>query len=150
MCDLFHRGDKKYWPEPLTDEEIEMYEAFRRPEDGPTPIDFWLDFSHRPTKRSMWNRHAAEVYVEQYHLSNYPDREHDGVKEEFWKHLWRLGQKSVEIGSVAKNQSSGAAKCQRRRRCVVTVRQFQDSSQCRPYTFLSFLTAASLLSSPMR
>jgi hypothetical protein len=112
-----------------------MYEMFGRPEDGPTPIDFRLDFSHHPPKRSVWNRRAAEVFVEQYRLSDYPDREHDGVEDEFWRRLQRLSQKyrdhvkSVETGSPAKNRASDTAKRQRRRRRVSTVSHCQTDFQ---------------------
>src|ERR1700744_544981 len=104
-----------------------MYEIFGRPEDGPTPIDFRLDFSHQLPKRSPWNRRAAEVFVEQYQLSNYPEREHDSVEDQFWKRLQRLSReyhahvKSVETGSAVKDLASDTAKRQRRRRRLNTV-----------------------------
>lgn len=149
-------GDKNYWPEPPTDDEIEMYEVSGRREDGPTPINFRLDFSHHPPKRSVWNRRAAEVFVEQYRLSNYPDRAHDGVEDEFWKRLQRLSQKyhdhdkSFETGSAAKNPASGPTKRQRRQRRVHTVSHFQIFSQYRPHVFHSFSAVASPPSSPTR
>jgi hypothetical protein len=129
MDDLYHRGDKTYWPEPPTDEEIEHFTLFRNIEDGPTSIDFRPDFSHQPPKNNPWNKRAAEVYVQQYQHAGFLAGDYDDrVEDEFWKRLKRLGEKYRKhvAAEDAQSQSAASAKHQRRRRRTETVKTFPD------------------------
>lgn len=131
ILELLHKGDRHYWPEPPTEDEIKSYEVFGDPDDGPTVDDFRLDLSHKPLRTSVWNRRAAEIVLEQY-CRSYPTEEPGEIQKEFLKRLDRIGKeyhwyvKSNKAGSTAPAQDhtsfpAKAAKRQRRRRRIDTV-----------------------------
>ncbi|KAI9456349.1 hypothetical protein BJY52DRAFT_1276330 [Lactarius psammicola] len=128
--ELLHKGDKNHWPEPPTEDEIENYETFGDPEDGPTVDNFRLDFSRRPLCKSVWNRRATEIVVEQY-CRSYNTEEPGEVEKEFLKRLDRIGRdyrqyvRSNEAGSMAgvRGRASVAAERQRRRKRTDTLYQ---------------------------
>jgi hypothetical protein len=80
--ELLHKGNFKFWPEPPTEDKLENYATFGDLEDGPTFEYFCLDFSHTPLHKSVWNRHAADIFVEQC-CCTYDTKMLPEVKEEF-------------------------------------------------------------------
>lgn len=129
--ELLHKGDKNFWPDPPTEEEIKNYEDFEHPLEGPTVGNFRLDFSHKPLRTSIWNRRAADIFVDQYRLSYLTETRRE-IGKEFLKRLDRIGREyrqyveseSLEEGPIAqvRGRTSNAAKRQRRRRRIDTVR----------------------------
>ena len=61
FMELLHKGKIDNWPKPPTEDELEDFESFEDPEEGPTFEKFRLDFSHKPLRRSIWNKRAADV-----------------------------------------------------------------------------------------
>ena len=126
ILDLLHKGNADFWPDPPTEDEIENFATLGDPEDGPTFEKFRLDFSHKPLHKSIWNRRAAEIFVEQYCLS-YDDATLSKIEGEFLlKRLYRLmndyldHKKSPTANDAGR--ASATAKRQRRFKRMDTVR----------------------------
>ena len=132
ILDLLHKGNKDHWPTPPMEDEIDTYLKFGDPEDGPTFDDFRLDFSYdRPISKSVWNKRAAEIIVEQYFRTHSdPDETgvtHPEVEKEFLAHLNRIRREYMEAkkagpSTPTQRRTSDDAKRQRRAKRVNSVR----------------------------
>jgi hypothetical protein len=119
------------------EDEVNTYLTFGDPEDGPTFDNFWLDFSHRPISKSIWNKCATEIIVEQYFRTHpYPDETgvtHHKVEKEFLTRLDRIrrayNKTTNEAGpsTPAQRRISDDAKRQRQGKRVNSVRPHNSS-----------------------